>query len=194
MNDDFLAFTLITDHEETFGTCARIEGLTQTARSEQEEPDMIRIALIDFELDPKFREYRNRTRVALEGLNIVVANRAGQILHELYFASHGKIDWNQAEVENDPVRLDLVGTFAEPVSEEVLKVWELWRESLPIRTNEWVVLDKNLQKGWLDAVRYRANRGTSGIGQTAPPFRLDLTGVSSATTFFLALGEAVVGS
>ncbi|OWR31179.1 hypothetical protein CDO73_08565 [Saccharibacillus sp. O23] len=149
--------------------------------------------MINFELDPNFRKYRNRTRVALEGLNIVVANRAGQILHELYFASHGKIDWNQAEAENGPVRLDLVGTFAEPVSEEVLKVWGLWRESLPIRTNEWVFLDENLQKGWLDAVRYRVNRGTSGIGQTAPPFRLDQTGVSSAENFFLALGEAVVG-
>lgn len=183
----------MTDHEETFGTCARIEGLTQTARSEQEEPDMIRITLIDFELDPNFRKYRNRTRVALEGLNIFVANRAGQVFKELYFASHGKIDWNQADAENGPIRLDLVGSFAESVSEEVLKVWELWGESLPIRTNEWVFLDQDLQKGWLDAVRYRANRGTAGIGQTAPPFRLDLNGVSSATTFFLALGEAVVG-
>lgn len=164
MNDTNLIFTLLTENEETFGICARIEGLTPTAHSEPKEPDMIRIALIDFELDPNFRKHRHRTRAALEGLNIVVANRAGQVLKELYFASHGKIDWNQAEAENGPIRI-----------------------------NEWVSLDDDRQKGWLDAVRYRANRGTPGIGRTAPPFRLDLTGVSSKTTFFLALGEAVVG-
>lgn len=73
------------------------------------------------------------------------------------------MNWKQAAFEKGLIRLDLAGSFVPAISDSVMRVWELWTESLPIRKNEWSLLTENLQKGWLDAIRYQANRHTEGI-------------------------------
>ncbi|CAM4107621.1 hypothetical protein [Saccharibacillus endophyticus] len=195
MKESFEKFTFITESGETLGTCSGISGWTggRGYGPDDEDLPVSAITLLDFLLDPSFVKYRNRTRVQLEALTIEVRNQAGQVLSELYVAPVGKIDWKQEEFEQGVRNLEIKMVFAYVVSDSVRQVWSLWEDSLPIRKNEWMSLSTDLQKGWLDAVRYLANRHTTGIGHSAKLFELDLQGVQDENTFFLALGEAVVG-
>ena len=195
LNELFEKFTFITESGETLGTCSEISGWAEVREYEPEDEgvQVSTITLIDFVLNPSFAKYRNRTRVQLEALTIEVRNRAGQVLSELYVSPVGKIDWKQQEFELGVRNLELKMAFSYLVSNSVRQVWSLWEDSLPTRKNEWMSLSAGLQKGWLDAVRYLANRHTTGIGHSAKPFELDLQGVKNETALFLALGEAVVG-
>lgn len=187
-------YTFIDDYGCLFGTCDEILGLAEEyILEENEEPKIVQITLVNFMLDSSFQKYRYRSHVLLESMNIVVRNQANQILCELYFSPDKKIIWEQEKFERNLVFMELRGGFFYSLSPMVLKVWDIWKENLPTIKNEWTFLSFDLKVGWLEATRHHANRNIRNIDGEKEVYEIDTMGIQDEVTFFLALGEALVG-
>lgn len=127
MKNFFGKFTFITDSGEIFGTCSEVLGLAEAdvLQQKSDSSQTTAITLIDFELDPHFDKYRNRTRVQLESMNVIVRNRLGQVLSELYFVPSSIMNWKQAAFEKGLIRLDLAGSFVPAISVGICLVWTI---------------------------------------------------------------------
>ncbi|MDO3413315.1 hypothetical protein QWJ34_26420 [Saccharibacillus sp. CPCC 101409] len=193
MPQPYRKFTFTFDSGERFGSCEEIVGLGERISADpEEETPITAVTLVGFELDKHFTRCSRRTRVQLESMRIVAQNRKGQQLTELYGAPSGTIDWRQREFEQGKVDWELDFLFSSRPSAEALQVWKLWENGLPLRANEWVDLSAELQSGWLEAVRIKGYSEAEYVRGDAP-IEIDMRGVRDRNTFFLALGEAMIG-
>lgn len=180
------------DFEEAPLFCAAMaEGLFTDARDTDISEEGLGTATVSFTGITRVNEvvasWQKPTSLDFVDVDIVSTN--GRLL--------GHYDLGAALLSLDSATDLVVLAEVQPVSlVDGLAVWQRWcDESKPLARGEWLSLSSESRETWLAVAR--SVWGVNGYGELpdggAGPSRMDGTLITDETSFFLTLGEALVG-
>lgn len=176
------------DSSITVGYCEDIEWLGNTTWHVEGDYHLQLIGLV---LTEQFVEHCKTTKCRLSTFYICFLDQEGKEIGNYFFGLYESRRISTFQNSNSN-HIDLTGQFFVAPRSEALEIWSQWMKAKPERINTWAGLTEEQRLGWQEVVRLHSGYADYPI-EAGKDFYLDLTYVTSSSTFLCALGEAMNG-